>query len=150
MRRSNARWHWISSLLLLAAAAPPVPAQTARVPAAHGSGTSDALAGELPLRLYLEVILNQTRMPQLVPFEYHDGRLHAEAGTLRGLGFRLDSQPEGALLALDAIQLLGGNGYINDYPTGRLLRDAKLYEIGAGTSEIRRWLIGREMMAEGG
>ena len=51
--------------------------------------------------------------------------------------------------ALDAIQLLGGNGYTNDYPTGRLLRDAKLYEIGAGTSEIRRWLIGREMMAEG-
>lgn len=50
--------------------------------------------------------------------------------------------------ALDAIQLLGGNGYINDYPTGRLLRDAKLYEIGAGTSEIRRWLIGREIMEE--
>ena len=53
------------------------------------------------------------------------------------------------LMALDAIQLLGGNGYVNDYPTGRLLRDAKLYEIGAGTSEIRRWLIGREIMAEG-
>ncbi|TPI16054.1 isovaleryl-CoA dehydrogenase [Mesorhizobium sp. B4-1-1] len=52
-------------------------------------------------------------------------------------------------MALDAIQLLGGNGYINDYPAGRLLRDAKLYEIGAGTSEIRRWLIGREIMAEG-
>jgi isovaleryl-CoA dehydrogenase len=48
-------------------------------------------------------------------------------------------------VALDAIQLLGGNGYINDYPTGRLLRDAKLYEIGAGTSEIRRMLIGREI-----
>ena len=48
-------------------------------------------------------------------------------------------------MALDAIQLLGGNGYINDYPTGRLLRDAKLYEIGAGTSEIRRMLIGREI-----
>jgi isovaleryl-CoA dehydrogenase len=47
--------------------------------------------------------------------------------------------------ALDAIQLLGGNGYINDYPVGRLLRDAKLYEIGAGTSEIRRMLIGREL-----
>eukprot|EP00842_Homolaphlyctis_polyrhiza_P003085 jgi/Hompol1/3778/HPOL_003349-RA len=46
--------------------------------------------------------------------------------------------------ALDAIQCLGGNGYINDYPTGRLLRDAKLYEIGAGTSEIRRLIIGRE------
>jgi isovaleryl-CoA dehydrogenase len=52
-------------------------------------------------------------------------------------------------MALDAIQLLGGNGYINDYPTGRLLRDAKLYEIGAGTSEIRRWLIGREMAGGG-
>src|ERR1017187_2157204 len=50
--------------------------------------------------------------------------------------------------ALDAIQLLGGNGYINDYPTGRLLRDAKLYEIGAGTREIRRMLIGRELFAE--
>lgn len=53
-------------------------------------------------------------------------------------------------LALDAIQILGGNGYINDYPTGRLLRDAKLYEIGAGTSEIRRWLIGRELFDETG
>ncbi len=52
-------------------------------------------------------------------------------------------------VALDAIQLLGGNGYINDYPTGRLLRDAKLYEIGAGTSEIRRMLIGRELFGEG-
>jgi isovaleryl-CoA dehydrogenase len=51
-------------------------------------------------------------------------------------------------LALDAIQLLGGNGYINEYPTGRLLRDAKLYEIGAGTSEIRRMLIGRELFTE--
>ena len=51
-------------------------------------------------------------------------------------------------LALDAIQILGGNGYINDYPTGRLLRDAKLYEIGAGTSEIRRMLIGRELFNE--
>ncbi|MCH8502048.1 MAG: isovaleryl-CoA dehydrogenase [Aliidiomarina sp.] len=51
-------------------------------------------------------------------------------------------------MALDAIQLLGGNGYINEYPTGRLLRDAKLYEIGAGTSEIRRMLIGRELFTE--
>ncbi|MBY6018199.1 isovaleryl-CoA dehydrogenase [Ferrimonas balearica] len=51
-------------------------------------------------------------------------------------------------ISLDAIQLLGGNGYINEYATGRLLRDAKLYEIGAGTSEIRRWLIGRELMNE--
>ncbi|MCQ9063082.1 isovaleryl-CoA dehydrogenase [Vibrio diabolicus] len=51
-------------------------------------------------------------------------------------------------MALDAIQLLGGNGYINEYPAGRLLRDAKLYEIGAGTSEIRRTLIGRELFEE--
>ncbi len=51
-------------------------------------------------------------------------------------------------MALEAIQCLGGNGYINDYPTGRLLRDAKLYEIGAGTSEIRRMLIGRELFSE--
>jgi isovaleryl-CoA dehydrogenase len=51
-------------------------------------------------------------------------------------------------MALDAIQLLGGNGYINDFPAGRLLRDAKLYEIGAGTSEIRRMLIGRELFKE--
>src|ERR1700736_3277324 len=51
-------------------------------------------------------------------------------------------------LALEAIQALGGNGYINDFPTGRLLRDAKLYEIGAGTSEIRRMLIGRELFTE--
>jgi len=51
-------------------------------------------------------------------------------------------------MALEAIQALGGNGYINDYATGRLLRDAKLYEIGAGTSEIRRYLIGRELFEE--
>ena len=64
-------------------------------------------------------------------------------------GCILYAAEKATLVALDAIQILGGNGYINDYPTGRLLRDAKLYEIGAGTSEIRRWLIGREMMAEG-
>jgi len=51
-------------------------------------------------------------------------------------------------LALEAIQTLGGNGYINEFSTGRLLRDAKLYEIGAGTSEIRRMLIGRELFNE--
>jgi isovaleryl-CoA dehydrogenase len=63
-------------------------------------------------------------------------------------GCILYAAEKATLMALDAIQLLGGNGYINDYPTGRLLRDAKLYEIGAGTSEIRRWLIGREIMGE--
>lgn len=60
-------------------------------------------------------------------------------------GAILISAEKATQIALDAIQLLGGNGYINDYPTGRLLRDAKLYEIGAGTSEIRRMLIGREL-----
>ncbi len=63
-------------------------------------------------------------------------------------GAILYAAEKATLVALDAIQLLGANGYINDYPTGRLLRDAKLYEIGAGTSEIRRWLIGRELFAE--
>jgi isovaleryl-CoA dehydrogenase len=52
-------------------------------------------------------------------------------------------------MALEAIQALGGNGYINEYAAGRLLRDAKLYEIGAGTSEVRRMLIGRELFGEG-
>jgi isovaleryl-CoA dehydrogenase len=60
-------------------------------------------------------------------------------------GAILIAAEKATLMALDAIQLLGGNGYINDYATGRLLRDAKLYEIGAGTSEIRRMLIGREL-----
>ncbi|QXQ08196.1 isovaleryl-CoA dehydrogenase [Sphingosinicellaceae bacterium] len=63
-------------------------------------------------------------------------------------GCILYSAEKATWMALEAIQALGGNGYINDYPTGRLLRDAKLYEIGAGTSEIRRFLIGREMFAE--
>jgi isovaleryl-CoA dehydrogenase len=63
-------------------------------------------------------------------------------------GCILYAAEKATMLALEAIQTLGGNGYINDYPTGRLLRDAKLYEIGAGTSEIRRMLIGRELFAE--
>jgi len=63
-------------------------------------------------------------------------------------GAILYAAEKGVWMALEAIQCLGGNGYINDFPTGRLLRDAKLYEIGAGTSEIRRWLIGRELFDE--
>ena len=73
----------------------------------------------------------------------------------RGLTTRKDaagailySAEKATWMALEAIQTLGGNGYINEYPTGRLLRDAKLYEIGAGTSEIRRMLIGRELFVE--
>ena len=60
-------------------------------------------------------------------------------------GVILYSAERATEVALDAIQILGGNGYINEYPTGRILRDSKLYEIGAGTSEVRRWLIGREI-----
>ena len=63
-------------------------------------------------------------------------------------GAILYSAEKATWMALEAIQCLGGNGYINEYPTGRLLRDAKLYEIGAGTSEIRRMLIGRELFKE--
>ncbi len=63
-------------------------------------------------------------------------------------GAILYSAEKATQMALDAIQILGGNGYMNEYPTGRLLRDAKLYEIGAGTSEIRRMLIGRELFNE--
>ncbi|MEM1343987.1 MAG: isovaleryl-CoA dehydrogenase [Pseudomonadota bacterium] len=63
-------------------------------------------------------------------------------------GCLLYSSERAVKVALEAIQSLGGNGYINDYPTGRLLRDAKLYEIGAGTQEVRRMLIGRELFKE--
>jgi isovaleryl-CoA dehydrogenase len=63
-------------------------------------------------------------------------------------GAILFAAEKGVWMALEAIQCLGGNGYINDFPTGRLLRDAKLYDIGAGTAEIRRWLIGRELFEE--
>jgi isovaleryl-CoA dehydrogenase len=65
-------------------------------------------------------------------------------------GAILYSAERATQVALDAIQVLGGNGYTNDYPVARLLRDAKLYEIGAGTSEIRRMLIGRELFAKSG
>jgi isovaleryl-CoA dehydrogenase len=82
--------------------------------------------------------------------------VYAVAGALdRGQASRKDAAgcilyaaERATWMALEAIQCLGGNGYINDYPTPRLLRDAKLYEIGAGTSEIRRWLIGRQLFEE--
>ena len=71
-----------------------------------------------------------------------------EAARKDAAGAILYAAEKATWMALEAIQCLGGNGYINDYPTGRLLRDAKLYEIGAGTSEIRRMLIGRELFKE--
>ena len=71
-----------------------------------------------------------------------------EATRKDAAGVILFTSERATQMALEAIQCLGGNGYINEYPTGRLLRDAKLYEIGAGTSEIRRMLIGRELFKE--
>ncbi|MFZ3208780.1 MAG: isovaleryl-CoA dehydrogenase [Geobacteraceae bacterium] len=72
------------------------------------------------------------------------------SGSIRkdAAGVILIAAEKATWMALEAIQCLGGNGYINEYPTGRLLRDAKIYEIGAGTSEIRRMLIGRELFKE--
>lgn len=80
-------------------------------------------------------------------YVYAVARACSGKGSLRkdAAGAILYSAERATQVALDAIQCLGGNGYINEYPTGRLLRDAKLYEIGAGTSEIRRMLIGREL-----
>jgi len=68
-----------------------------------------------------------------------------EATRQDAAGCVLYASTQATQVALEAIQALGGNGYTNDYPTGRYLRDAKLYEIGAGTQEIRRMLIGREL-----
>jgi isovaleryl-CoA dehydrogenase len=71
-----------------------------------------------------------------------------EAARKDAAGAILYAAEKATWMALEAIQCLGGNGYVNEFPTGRLLRDAKLYEIGAGTSEIRRMLIGRELFRE--
>jgi isovaleryl-CoA dehydrogenase len=70
---------------------------------------------------------------------------HGRIERIDAAGAILYASEHATQLALQAIQALGGNGYTNDYPVARLLRDAKLYEIGAGTSEIRRMLIGREL-----
>ena len=71
-------------------------------------------------------------------------------GSVVSTGAILFAAERATQVALDAIQLLGGSGYVNESPAGRLLRDAKLYEIGAGTSEIRRMLIGRELVKGNG
>lgn len=77
-----------------------------------------------------------------------DGGLPSEQVRKDCAGVILYCAENATKMSVDAIQCLGGNGYINDYPTGRLLRDAKLYEIGAGTSEVRRMLIGRSFNEE--
>ncbi len=91
-----------------------------------------------------------TTMNACKAYVYAVARACDKGGTTRkdAAGVLLYSGEKATWMALQAIQALGGNGYINDYPTGRLLRDAKLYEIGAGTSEIRRMLIGRELFRE--
>jgi len=88
-----------------------------------------------------------TTMNSCRAYTYAVARACDEGRTTRfdAAGCILMSAEKATWMALEAIQTLGGNGYINEYPTGRLLRDAKLYEIGAGTSEIRRMLIGREL-----
>src|SRR5499427_2783348 len=91
-----------------------------------------------------------TAMNACRSYVYAVGRACDRGQTTRkdAAGAILYAAEKATAMALDAVQILGGNGYINDFPTGRLLRDAKLYEIGAGTSEIRRMLIGREIFAE--
>ncbi|MBL8642378.1 MAG: isovaleryl-CoA dehydrogenase [Rhodospirillaceae bacterium] len=91
-----------------------------------------------------------TTMNACKAYTYAVAKACDRAGPTRkdAAGVILYAAEKATWMALEAIQCLGGNGYINDYPTGRLLRDAKLYEIGAGTSEIRRMLIGRELFTE--
>jgi len=90
-------------------------------------------------RAYLYAVGRQLDTPR---------REHARQLRKDCAGVILYAAEKATWMAGEAIQILGGNGYINDYPVGRLWRDAKLYEIGAGTSEIRRMLIGRELFAE--
>jgi isovaleryl-CoA dehydrogenase len=91
-----------------------------------------------------------TTMNACRAYVYAVGRACDEGQTNRkdAAGVILYAAEKATQMALDTIQILGGNGYINEFPAGRLLRDAKLYEIGAGTSEIRRMLIGRELFKE--
>ena len=91
-----------------------------------------------------------TQMNAARSYVYHVAQACDRKETTRkdAAGVILYSAELATKMALDAIQILGGNGYINEFPVGRLLRDAKLYEIGAGTSEIRRMLIGRELFTE--
>ncbi|MEM9102443.1 MAG: isovaleryl-CoA dehydrogenase [Pseudomonadota bacterium] len=91
-----------------------------------------------------------TSMNASKSYVYHVAQACDRGETTRkdAAGAILYSAEKATQLALEGIQCLGGNGYINEYPTGRYLRDAKLYEIGAGTSEIRRMLIGRELFSE--
>ncbi len=108
----------------------------------HAIGEFQLMQGKLA---DMYTTLNSSRA-----YVYAVAKACGSSGTIRkdAAGAILHSAERATWMALQAIQCLGGNGYINEYPTGRLLRDAKLYEIGAGTSEIRRMLIGRELFQQ--
>ena len=95
-----------------------------------------------PMKIRASAKEGITEVKILMSHEMETGQRKDAAGAI------LYSAEKATWMAGEAIQALGGNGYINEYPAGRLWRDAKLYEIGAGTSEIRRMLIGRELFAE--
>ena len=94
--------------------------------------------------LSIEILLRILRQVYTTAKQCDEGNADQRA-CCASILFAAESATE---VAVQAIQALGGNGYINEYPTGRLLRDAKLYEIGAGTSEIRRMVIGRSLVKE--
>lgn len=119
------------------------------VPYVHERKQFDTPIGEFQL-MQGKLADMYTTMNACKAYVYAVGKACDRGETTRkdAAGVILYSAEKATWMALEAIQALGGNGYINEYPTGRFLRDAKLYEIGAGTSEIRRMLIGRELFAE--
>ncbi|TDK26080.1 fimbrial biogenesis outer membrane usher protein [Luteimonas aestuarii] len=131
-KRSNARWSWTGNALLLTAMAASAQAQAATTP---GTGRIDVAAARIgaPVRLYLEVVLNQMPQPQLVPFEAREGRLHADAVTLRGLGFRLPGAGDHDTVALDAIP---GTRVRYDAARQRVEIDAPLSQLALGTTAL--------------
>ncbi|MEZ0471937.1 fimbria/pilus outer membrane usher protein [Luteimonas sp. C3_2_a3] len=128
----NARWSWIGNVLLLAATAPVVQARTgtAELPV---TGNQAATPDRAVTRLYLEVILNQTRQPQLLAFEQRDGRLYAEVAALRSIGFRLPAHADGELVALDGIP---GTRVRYDAARQRVAIDAPLSQLALGTTVL--------------
>ncbi len=119
------------------------------IPYIHERKQFDKAIGEFQL-IQGKIADMYTNMNASRAYLYAVAKACSQPGKVRkdAAGAILFAAEKATQMALDAIQILGGNGYINEFPTGRLLRDAKLYEIGAGTSEIRRMLIGRELFQE--
>ena len=113
-------------------------------PHSYVRGTSDSPLSDLTIAALLAETAARFPDEPAVVFRDRADQAHAPQGRGRRHSLR---RREGIEMAVEVIQTLSGNGYVNEYPTGRLWRDAKLYEIGAGTSEIRRMLI-RELFAE--